>query len=95
MAEHRGSFTCGANIHDIPTATTSIMSSSTPNDPGDIASCVVPDYLSALPYDPSVVGAYFDSITAYDTAYTMWRDANGRVTVSASGELTPLIKVTR
>lgn len=95
MAEHRGSFTCGGNIHDIPTASTSLKSSITPNDPGDIAPCVVPDYLSTLPYDPSAVGAYFDSITAYDTAYMMWRDANGRVTVSSSGELTPLIKVTR
>ena len=95
MAEHRGSFFCEGVTHDIPTASTTIKSSATPNDPGDIAKCVVPNYLSTLPYDPSATGTFYDDTAAYDTGYTMWRDTSGRLTVSAIGELSPLIKVIR
>ncbi|GEM_PF-397375 len=95
MAEHRGTFVCGGAMRDIPNTPTVIKSSVTPNDPGDIASCVVPDYLSSLPNDPSIVGAHFTSVTDYNTGYELFRDANGRITASSTGELTPTISVTR
>jgi len=95
MSEHHGVFTCIGVVRDMPTAPTFIKSSAIVGDPGDIAACLVPDYLSALPFDPSAVGAHFSSTTDYSTGYQFFRDANGRVTASSSGELTPTISVTR
>ncbi len=93
MAENRGVFTCGAASTSLPTTAT-IMKS-----PGgfDIGTCVVPIYISSLPFDPSATGAHYTSTTDYDTEYTIISDANGRVTVSAPAtELaTPVISVTR
>ena len=74
---------------------TVIKSSTTPNDPGDIASCVIPNYVSALPFDPSISGAHFTSVTDYMTGYEIVRDTNGRITASSTGELTPSISATR
>lgn len=95
MSEHKGSFVCNGNPVTIPSVSTVIESSSTPGDPGDIASCLVPDYLSALPFDPSIVGAHFTDVTDYNTGYEFFRDSNGRITASSTGELTPTISVTR
>ncbi len=95
MAEHRGSFVCDGDVRSIPTASTTVRSSVTPGDPGDIASCLVPDYISALPFDPSSDGARFIDTDDYDTGYSFFRDSNGRVTVSATGELDQDIRVTR
>jgi len=95
MAEHKGQFICGSDIRNIPTALTIVKSSSTAGDPGDIASCLVPNYVSAMPFDPSAPGAHFTSNTDYDTAYGIFQDANGRITASSTGELTPVISVTR
>ena len=95
MAEHRGTFVCSGAVRDIPTTPTVVKSSATPNDPGDIAACVVPDYVSSLPSDPSIVGAHFTSVTDYNTGYQISKDANGRITASSTGELTPSISVTR
>ncbi len=95
MAEHRGQFVCGIATRDIPTAPTVVKSSPSGTDPGDIASCVVPDYISALPYDPSRAGAHYASTTDYDTGYEIFRDGNGRITASSTGELVPTISVSR
>ncbi len=95
ISEHRGNFVCLGAVRDIPTIPTVIKSSLTPNDPGDIAACIVPDYLSALPNDPSIVGAHYASTTDYNTGYELFRDINGRITASSTGELTPTISVTR
>lgn len=95
ISEHKGTFICNGSVREIPTTSTLIQSSNTPNDPKDIASCLVPDYLSALPFDPSIVGAHFASTTDYNTGYEFFRDGNGRITASSTGELTPTISVTR
>lgn len=95
VSEHKGSFICDGSPRNIPIVSTLIQSSNTPNDPKDIASCLVPDYLSALPFDPSVVGAHYASTTDYNTGYEYFRDVNGRITASSTGELTPTISVTR
>ncbi len=95
ISEHKGAFVCLAATRDIPSVPTLIRSSTTPNDPQDIASCLVPDYLSALPFDPSISSAHFSSATDYNTGYEFFRDANGRITASSTGELTPTISVTR
>ncbi len=96
MAEHRGIFTCNGIAKDIPNVPTIVMGSSTnPNYGGDIAQCVVPDYISSLPYDPSKSDAFYESTSSYDTDYIISRDQNGRITASSSGELAPSISVTR
>ena len=95
MAEHRGIFTCSGSPHTIPMTATVVKSDPLPNTPGDIATCIVPDYISSLPYDPSITTAHFSSTTDYDTGYEIFRDTNGRITASSTGELTPSISVTR
>ncbi len=95
MAEHRGQLVCGIAVRDIPIAPTVVKSSLAGNDPGDIAACVVPDYISALPFDPSKTGAHYASTTDYDTGYEIFRDGNGRITASSTGELVPTISVSR
>jgi type IV pilus assembly protein PilA len=96
MSEHRGVFACEGAVKSLPTEPTVIMGSSTnPTWPGDIASCLVPDYIATLPYDPASTDAFFTSTTSYNTAYQIVRDANGRITTSSLGELTPVISVTR
>jgi prepilin-type N-terminal cleavage/methylation domain-containing protein len=96
MAEHRGVFVCEGIVRDLPAMPTLVESTTTiPNYPGDIATCLVPDYLSSLPFDPSLVGAHFASTTDYKTGYFVYRDANGRITASSTGELTASIYVTR
>ncbi len=96
ISEHRGVFVCAGNPKDLPTTARTVRSaSSSPENEGDLAGCLVPDYISALPFDPSYVGAHFDSVSDYDTGYVIYRDANNRITASSTGELTTSISVTR
>ncbi len=95
MAEHRGVFTCNGASYDIPSSFTTIASSTGLDDRLKIAKCLVPDYISSLPFDPSQYGAYYDNEDDYETGYELARDANGRVTASSTGELTETISVTR
>ena len=94
MAEHRGLFLCNGAPKAIPLAAT-VVQSAPSGGPGDIASCLVPDYISALPYDPSLAGAHYTSAADYDSGYEIAQDANGRITASSTGELVPSISVTR
>ncbi len=94
MAEHRGIFMCNGLAKSIPDAATLITSSPT-GGPGDIAPCLVPDYISSLPFDPSISGANFANNTNYNTGYEFFRDINGRITASSTGELTATISSTR
>jgi prepilin-type N-terminal cleavage/methylation domain-containing protein len=96
MAEHRGMFVCGGVTRVLPsTARVVKTASSSPEDEGDIASCLVPDYLSSLPVDPSMTNAHFSDATDYDTGYVIYKDINNRITASSTGELTTSISVTR
>lgn len=49
---------------------------------------VVPTYIAAIPVDPSTG-------SAANTGYTVYRDANGRLVATATGELTAVITITR
>ena len=96
MSEHRGTFVCDGSTRTLPQMPTIVRyGASYPSYIGDMASCLVSDYISALPYDPSKSGAHYASTTDYDTGYEVWQDTNGRVTASSTGELTPSISVTR
>ena len=62
----------------------------------DLCALLVPTYLPQLPVDPSVTtGPVSACGAAYDTKYKVVKDANGRITVSATGEETTNISVTR
>ena len=73
----------------------------TPVDVVDICDALVNEYISALPVDPSLNNdagiAEADCATAPDTLYTVEKDVDGRVTVTATSteETTPDISVTR
>ena len=96
MAEHRGSFVCNGTTRNIPASSSVVMGSDASHTGGaDIAYCLVPDYISSLPFDPSISGAHYTSDTDYNTDYWVIQDANGRITASSTGELTPSISVTR
>ena len=54
----------------------------------DICECLVPDYIAAMPTDPSTgTGVITDCSGAYATDYFIREEANGRITVSSTGEL--------
>ena len=91
ISEHKGSFWCHGGPMAIPATSTIIKSGGA----ADIASCLVPDYISSLPYDPSASGASYTDSTTYDSEYSIYQDTNGRLTISATGELSPSISVTR
>jgi len=91
ISENKGVFTCGGTATAIPGSLTIMKSSGGL----DIAPCIVPTYLSAMPFDPSLPGANYVSISSYDSGYKILQDTNGRVTVSATGEINPSIEVTR
>ena len=92
MVDNDGSFDfskCPAI--SIPTSTTNIDSG-----PGvDLCDCLVPDYIAAMPYDPST-GSY-TSCSDYDSGYEISQDTTSkRVTVSApDAELATTISITR
>ena len=95
MAEHRGIFTCNSVAKAIPSTSTLVRDSVGGSGAGDIAGCLVADYISSLPYDPIITGAHYATTTDYNTGYEIFRDTNGRITASSTGELTATISVTR
>ena len=95
ISENSGSFKCSGLVTTFP-ATSTIIKSASSTGGFDLASCVVPTYLASLPFDPSKTGAHFISISDYDTGYRVSADVNGRITVSADGEVSSsTISVTR
>ncbi len=77
LADNRGIFTCATG--EIPTTATIMATSGY-----DIAPCLVPTYISIMPFDPNAEGAYFIDTTDYGTAYSILRNVTtGRITVSA------------
>lgn len=96
ISEHKGSFVCEGAARSIPSSATVIRTGGgSPGYAGDIATCLVPDYLSSMPFDPSRAGAHYASVADYDTGYEFSQDADGRITASSTGELSPSISVTR
>jgi type IV pilus assembly protein PilA len=91
LADNKGIFEC--NAISIPTTSTKMSYSGG----YDIAPCIVPMYVSTMPFDPSAIGAGYASSTNYDSGYFIIKDATtGRITVSApSADLLETIGVTR
>lgn len=92
LSENNGVFKCGGTVTAFPTSSTTMK-----NSGGfDIAPCIIPTYISSLPFDPNKPGAHFGSNTDYDTQYLISQDGTGRITVSADAEVSSTtISVTR
>lgn len=91
MADYRGLWTLNATCTvAIPTTATNMGSGA---GHLNIEPCIVPTYVSVMVYDPS--GGTNPATTA-STGYTLYKDANGRMTVAAPyAELGAVITVTR
>jgi len=79
MVNNRGIFTC-------TTGTISASSTRIATGTGNynLAPCLIPTYISTLPFDPSTASAHFTSINDYDTAYAIVKDAaTSRISVFA------------
>lgn len=101
ITDNRGIFSCaapGAVIDE--TVRTITYSDVAAAGKSDLYTCLIPTYISNLPFDPSAANAHVASATDYNTGYTVVKDINGRITVSApaantSSELNQTITVTR
>lgn len=95
MADNQGLFETGCAAGAIPTTSTIIASTGG----YDMAHCVVPTYMTQMPFDPlgAASGFNYVSTSSYNTGYYVWRDATtNRVTVYASSaELSVSISVSR
>jgi type IV pilus assembly protein PilA len=85
MSEHKGVLTCNGAAWTLNTNPNFIQIASSNTTGGDLAPCLVPDYLVSLPYDPTV-GSYTDP-TNYSTGYLIKKDDNGHITVESTSEL--------
>lgn len=93
MADNRGLFTCNDEVFGIP-STNSVIKSGTGGV--NLADCIVPTYIASLPFDPSATGAHYTSNDDYDTGYSISTDILGRITVTATSEVSgDAISVTR
>lgn len=64
--------------------TTSVLNIKSGTGNADLCSVLIPTFIAAMPEDPSInSGQSITSCTNYDTGYTVVKDANNRVTVSA------------
>ncbi|MDO8575311.1 MAG: type II secretion system protein [bacterium] len=100
MSEHGGILACASGTAPTISTTTKVIkykiNDETFNDGGiDLYRCIVPDYLANLPLDPSKSEAYLISVEDYNSMYSLNLDSNGRIVVSATGELTTDINTVR
>jgi prepilin-type N-terminal cleavage/methylation domain-containing protein len=91
VAENQGTFTCAGAA--IPACSVSAADKTIANTTTglDLAPCFVPKYISAMLMDPKAT-AYDDNGTAtdytddvYNTNYTICKETNNRITVTALG----------
>jgi len=62
----------------------------------NIAPCIIPTYIFAMPFDPSAAGAHYTLVSDYDTAYTISVSTSGVITLGAPyAELGKTVSVSR
>jgi type IV pilus assembly protein PilA len=85
MADNKGVFTCSGSDYEITDVAGGVVIKNGAVK-ADLAACLVPTYIpSAMPFDPSLTGAKWTSVTDYNTEYTVVASTTGRVTVCAPG----------
>ncbi len=92
MADHQGVLYCGGAVASL--ANTPLLMT-TATDGFDVADCLIPDYLPKLPYDPYPNRGYYNNEDDYNTGYTAELDSQGKLTITAVGEIQTSIEVTR
>ncbi|MEK7212079.1 MAG: hypothetical protein AAB686_00180 [Patescibacteria group bacterium] len=89
-----GSFNCVSG--PIPVSSAKMASAS---GSYNIAPCLVPNYISVLPYDPKAAGAHYAGVSDYDTGYFIAQTSSTTstaITISApSAELGQIISISR
>lgn len=82
ISDNGGTFICAAGA--LPTSTVNMSDNAPAAGDYDVAGCLVPKYISILPYDPKTTGAHYSSTTDYDLRYSISvSTTTGRVIVSA------------
>ena len=94
MVDNKGSF-AESGVCDALPATAKYITNVDREDNVDLCSCLVTDYIAAMPYDPSTTGAGFTDCTTYVSGYTIMKAASGRITVAAPDNELDTITVTR
>jgi prepilin-type N-terminal cleavage/methylation domain-containing protein len=95
IADHQGILFCDGAPMDLTPQSALFIKTGGVGDSYDIATCLAPDYVPKLPFDPKADGAHYLSEDDYNTGYQLRVDADGRLTVVARGELQEEIMVTR
>lgn len=91
--EASGQFSCSSG--PLPTSSER-MTSATGTANYDIGSCLVPTYLFSLPFDPSASSSHYNSVSDYDTGYSISINASGTIMLTAPySELGKTISVSR
>ena len=86
MADNRGALPAGI------TGTPTVIA----NTGVDICDDLVPTYMTSLPFDPTATTAGYTDCATYNTGYSVdVSSTTGRITVSAVGEITNPISVSR
>lgn len=75
-----GQFACAAG--PLPTSSKIMASGGAPGT-YDIAPCIVPTYIFALPADPSAASSSYNAPSDYNTNYTIFINASSVITLSA------------
>jgi prepilin-type N-terminal cleavage/methylation domain-containing protein len=89
MSENKGVLTCDGNIEVIPQTESVIKSMGGFN----IAPCVVPLFLTAIPHDPNKTEAYYTNENDYNSQYKISM-SNGRIMIKAESEIDPQKPIT-
>ena len=93
IADNKGIFETDCAAGAIPTTATKMAVG---GGNYDVGPCLVPAYLSDMPFDPKASGAHWTSTADYDTGYTIKKDATtGRITVAAPSAELETISYTR
>ena len=95
MADHEGNLVCAGTKIELAADTVFNLNSNGDTNDFNIADCLIPDYISKLPYDPKNEDGHFIDNDDFDTGYTLTRDGNNRFVVAATGEIQPVISVVR
>lgn len=82
MADNKGVFTCEGDPVAFDATEEEISSADL-----DLAPCLVPDYIASIPFDPSLPGGAYTDTENYKSNYFVKENADGRVVVSATGEI--------
>jgi prepilin-type N-terminal cleavage/methylation domain-containing protein len=87
-----GAFSCSSGL--LPTSTKTMASAT---GSYNIAPCLVPVYLQAMPFDPLASSGHYTSNADYNTGYTIMQNAStGQITLGApSAELNKSISIIR